>query len=254
MKVFASDYDGTLFKNREITKYDLEMIEAFRNKGNKFGIATGRTIDSISFELDKHDIPFDFIVGINGGVVLSEEREELFLSNFNKSVLPDIMETLRKDEVLYYGVNDGYGLSRVHVKQKEVDYQFNIELEDINLMIQNGVKGLYVRHESPDHANNLADKINELYAKDGIASFPNNRSVDIGTKGVTKSSGIELILDHFNLNEDTKVFTAGDAENDASMIKDFYGFAMDNGIDQLKETSQEIVSSVGEALEIALNL
>lgn len=254
MKVFASDYDGTLFKNREITDYDLKMIEEFRNKGNKFGIATGRTIDSISFELEKHDIPYDFIVGINGGVVLSDKREELFLSNFNKSVLPEIMETLREDQVLYYGVNDGYGLSRVHVKQKEVDYQFNIGLEDINLLIQNGVKGLYVRHESPDHANNLAEKINKLYAKDGIASFPNNQSVDIGTKGVTKSSGITLILEHFNLNNDTKVFTVGDAENDAPMIKDFYGFAMDNGVDEIKETSKEIVSSVGDALKKAINL
>ena len=72
MKLFASDYDGTLFKNQEITAYDLEMIHAFRGAGNKFGIATGRTIDSITFELEKYKIPFDFIVGINGGVVLSE--------------------------------------------------------------------------------------------------------------------------------------------------------------------------------------
>ena len=44
MIVFASDYDGTLYKNREITQYDLDAIEAFRSKGNLFGIVTGRTI------------------------------------------------------------------------------------------------------------------------------------------------------------------------------------------------------------------
>lgn len=254
MKVFASDYDGTLFKNKEITDYDLEMIDKFRDAGNKFGIATGRTIDSISVELEKYNIPFDFLVGINGGVVLNEDREELYLSNFNKEVLPEIMDTLVEENVLYYGINDGYALSRVHVAQDYPDYEFNIELMDLDVLMGNGVKGLYVRHASTDHANDLSLKINERYGKFGIHSFPNFQSVDIGAYGVTKSSGIERILDHFKLNEQTKVFTVGDAYNDAPMIKDFYGFAMDNGVDLLKETSQQVVSSVGEALEKAISL
>lgn len=254
MKIFASDYDGTLFKNKEITDYDLKMIKEFRVQGNKFGIATGRTVNSITHELEKYDIPYDFIVGINGGVVLSQEGEELYLSNFNEEILPEVMETLVEDKVLYYGINDGYGLSRIAVVEEFPDHRSNIGFMDYDRLMANGVKGMYVRHASSYDASNLANKINELYNSAGIYSFPNNKSIDIGSLGVTKSTGIELILNHFKLLNKTKVFTIGDAENDEPMINDYHGFAMDNGVEDIKEKSQDVVSSVGEALKIAMTL
>lgn len=45
--IFASDYDGTLYHNKPITQEDLAAIHRFRSKGYKFGIVTGRSINSI---------------------------------------------------------------------------------------------------------------------------------------------------------------------------------------------------------------
>lgn len=254
MKVFASDYDGTLYKNKEITDYDLEMIHKFREEGNLFGIATGRPINSIRFEMEKYNIPYDFLVGINGGVVLSAEHEELYASSFNKDVLPELMQTLDDEKVLYYSINDGYGVSRVFVEQSFPNYEMNIDLSELDIMLNNGVKSLYVSHVSEEHALDLANVINEMYTKNGIHSFQNFESVDIGATNVSKSTGILTVLDHYKLNGTTKIFTAGDANNDAPMIRDFYGFAMDTGVDLIKETSKEVVTSVGEALARAIIL
>ena len=42
MKVLATDFDGTLFRDRTITPADLNAIRRFRRAGNRFGIVTGR--------------------------------------------------------------------------------------------------------------------------------------------------------------------------------------------------------------------
>ena len=67
MKIFATDFDNTLLINNSITQKDIQSIKNFRNMGNLFGIITGRSLGSIIVELEYFDVPYDFIVGINGG-------------------------------------------------------------------------------------------------------------------------------------------------------------------------------------------
>lgn len=254
MKLFASDYDGTLFKNEELTDYDLQMIHEFRDAGNKFGVATGRPIDSIIVELEKYKIPYDFVVGINGGVVLNGQQEELYGSSFNKKIIAELIALFIEEKVLYYGINDGYALSGADgLENFPTDY-FNITLSDFNHLMDNGVKGMYVRHKTHSHAIDLSAKINHMFQPYGIHSLPNYESIDIGVDGISKSTGIERVLKHFEDKEISQVFTVGDAHNDASMIQDYYGFAMDNGVEEIKEISKEVVATVGDALRKALDL
>lgn len=254
MKVFASDYDGTLFKNREITKKDLDAINKFRAEGNLFGIVTGRPIDSIMFEINKYSIPVDFLVGINGGVVLDENFEILYVSSFEHDVVPLLMKTLEEERVHYYGVNDGFGMTRVAVEMEDTETQFNIELSTFEDLESNGINAMYVRSQSNEHAIEVAQKINDLYSEMGVKAYPNTWAIDIGVKGVSKSTGIKMILDHFKLDKDTEVYTVGDAHNDVPMLKDYHGFVMDNGVEDVKKHAKEIVETVADAIEIALKI
>ena len=252
MKVFASDYDGTLYKNQVITDYDLRQIRKLRAAGHKFGIVTGRTINSIVFEINKHNIPVDFIVGINGGVVLRNDFKELFSSRMDVSVIPELMTTLHHLDVLYYGVNDGYRMGRVHVTKEDDETEFNIELTPVEELMQSGVRALYVRCRDREHAKKVADTINELYYEEGVKAYPNNWSVDIGVRGVSKASGLYHILEELRVDDFKDVFTIGDAYNDVSMLTKFNGFLMDNAHDDLKSNmnSQTIViETVGDAIE-----
>ena len=62
MQLLASDYDGTLKqysdKEKELTveKRDKEAIDEFRERGNLFGIVTGRSKGMIDLELKKYGI------------------------------------------------------------------------------------------------------------------------------------------------------------------------------------------------------
>jgi len=76
--LFASDYDGTIRRDGQVTKEDLAQISAFQAKGNIFGIVTGRAIDMIAGELKHYGIAFDFIIGGNC-VEKTKPHPEIFL-------------------------------------------------------------------------------------------------------------------------------------------------------------------------------
>ena len=246
--VFASDYDGTLYKNREITDYDLEAIKAFREAGNLFGIVTGRTVHSIKREIERNNIPVDFIVGINGGIVLSTKQEELFSSDMNENIIPKVMESVNECGVLFYGVNDGYRMGRVHVEEEDTETEFNIPLTPVDELMKSGVRALYVRCVDQNHAEEVSEHINKEFEHNGIKAYPNKWSVDVGVQGVTKATGIRHILDDLGINYDDKVYTIGDAYNDVSMIEAFNGFVMDNADPFIQDMGIEVVQSVGQAL------
>lgn len=248
MIVFASDYDGTLYKNREITQYDLDAIDAFRSKGNLFGIVTGRTIHSIKTEIEKHQIPVDFLVGINGGIVLNPDNKELFRSTMTQNLIPQVMDSLSECDVLYYGVNDGYRMGRVHVVEEDKETEFNIPLTPIDELIKSGVRALYVRCLDQEHAQEVSQYINNKFSKLGIKAYPNKWSVDVGVQGVTKATGIQYILEDLDIEEDHNVYTVGDAYNDVSMIEAYQGFVMDNAEAEIQEKGIAVVASVGEAI------
>ena len=42
MKIGASDYDGTLFRQRTIAAEDVEGVKRWRAAGHKFGVVSGR--------------------------------------------------------------------------------------------------------------------------------------------------------------------------------------------------------------------
>ena len=77
MKVLASDYDGTLRTEEIVDVNDVHAIQKFREKGNLFGLVTGRSMESIQKEIANNKIEFDFIVGNNGGVIYDKDFNRL---------------------------------------------------------------------------------------------------------------------------------------------------------------------------------
>lgn len=253
MKVFASDYDGTLNQNGPLTKGDINTINKFMSKGNKFGIVTGRAAKSILHELKINKIPYDFIVGINGGLVLNSENEELFSSQLNEEVVESIMKRLSEEEVLYYGANDGYGMSQHHVVGEGYEEDINIEISNTETLMENGIKGLFARTQSHEQAYKIAKKLNKEFEKDGIVVFQNAWNLDVGMRGIDKANGLDKVLSYLEISGD-KVYTVGDGHNDLPMLKKYKGFAMSNAAEDIKSQCDQVVDSAMEALEIVMEM
>ncbi|MDE8329028.1 HAD-IIB family hydrolase [Erysipelothrix rhusiopathiae] len=247
IQVFASDYDGTLFRNSKVSQKDLEAIKAFQRRGHKFGIVTGRTIHSICAEIDKYGIPVDFIVGINGGIVLSYDHKELFLSNLNQNVVDSLIVDIEAFGVLFYGVNDGYRLSRVVMDASIQPVTPNIPLTDLlDLKHDRGVQAMYVVTQSQDKALALTNDINEKYGDRGVVAYQNVSAVDIGMRGISKATGLQKIIDYYRF--DGPIYTMGDSYNDIPMIKAFCGFVVSEGEPSVKAMGIADFPSVGDAI------
>ena len=70
-KVIAADIDGTLcMKGEDLMPLTRSAIKKLHAEGVKFGLATGRPVDSrVLSYAEKWNLgfPFDFAIGMNGG-------------------------------------------------------------------------------------------------------------------------------------------------------------------------------------------
>ncbi len=246
--IFASDYDGTLYKDHIIRESDLIAIQEFRRLGHKFGIVTGRCIDSIRHEIDKYKIPVDFLIGINGGVVLDHEYNELFSSKMDSDVADEILELVDSFGVDFYGTNDGYRISRSFSEGYETNsFEPNIKVHSVEEIKKTGILSMYVWSGSNERAKELSGLINDMFGTRGIYSFPNTVAVDVGVHNVTKATGIDLIRSHYGYQG--HVYTIGDSYNDVPMIKEFHGFLMENGEMEIEPMAKGGLSNtVGDAI------
>ena len=62
MKLFATDYDGTLKVDGTIQEKDLLSIYQWKAKGNLFVIDTGRSMESILEQVQLYKLPVDYFV------------------------------------------------------------------------------------------------------------------------------------------------------------------------------------------------
>ncbi len=125
MKLLATDYDGTLRYAQDVMPEDLKSIEEWKNKGNKFVIVTGRSKESIDAQIKLFDLPCDYLITNNGGMVFDENGNVLLSNYLNFDVCVDILHNVKKlDTVISYVVNDGIHRHRIVLQPDAVDHRY----------------------------------------------------------------------------------------------------------------------------------
>ena len=89
-KVAASDFDGTLFINQNITAETLTAIKNWRAAGNKFGIVTGRSYVMLIAHLKDFGLEVDFVICDNGAIIYDGDGKIIFETELPKNILIDI--------------------------------------------------------------------------------------------------------------------------------------------------------------------
>ena len=197
MKLLVSDYDGTieieeLFKDSYIPKGTISNIQHFIDSGNKFMIATAKPYDSIIKEVDRYNIPYDFISTLNGciihdnngKVIYSKDIIELDIEEFCRlySCINKIESIKDKDRLLYYIFKTKlFKSSRKLIKH----------LESSGFDVQSWFLNTY----------NIAHPISN------------------------KIDSVRFIQSLLGISNDS-VITVGDAKDDLEMIKNYYSYGI----------------------------
>ena len=249
MKLFASDYDMTIYIHEKIDDSVFDAIKKWREKGNIFAIATGRNKFSIFEHIDRYGLEFDYVVANNGALVFNSKREMIFEDTINDDIAYNVINFLYENFSGTVEVaNDNYIIS---IKSKDgndilpfrVDKKISInDIKTINHIIQ-------INKMTPDAkaTEEVANIINEKF--DDVIAYGNIRTVDIVKNTVNKANGVsfvENLIKKDNILE--KVIVAGDSNNDIDMIKKYDGFAQINARENVKAITNKYFNFISDII------
>ncbi len=249
MKVFASDYDGTIKVDGIVSEENLAALAAWKDKGNRFGIVTGRSVESTLLEVNKYGYALDFMICNNGGVIYDGNQTLLksFAIDFNKALA--LIEEIRKMDCNCFVLNNGVQRAKEVVNSEYEDYKYGAYSSDYSVerIIAEGCISQIVISLNDDALGlEIAAYINEAY-KGYVEAYPNVNCVDIVAANVSKASGIAYIAKHYDYAHDA-IYTMGDSYNDISMLEAYQSATLEHANDAIKAVANEVCADVAQFL------
>ncbi len=257
IKLVVCDLDGTLIDRDEIIHEKiLSKIKELEKNNILFTIATGRS-NFMTHEFVKGlDIKIPYIT--NNGAVVSLNDKDIVRHTINIKNIKDVLlkchemgitviyslhgyeYTLEETEWI---TKEGNAYGNKIKKRFPTDEEWNgLEVEKISIL----------DHKKENRINFIVtDK--DMIKYTSMTEY-NPNSFEIVAKNVDKSSGINYLMNYFNIKKH-EVLTIGNHKNDIGMIKSvYYGVSVSEGHDDLKKvalitTEKDCTDGVIEAID-----
>lgn len=227
-KLLVSDYDGTFYLNDEDIEQNKKAVKDFREKGNLFVIATGRSYLDFKNKANFYQLDYDYVI-LNHGATILDAKDHI-LSNVPMD--DSIIKNLKNDLQLENAVSH-FCCSKL---ESRVSFMYD-HLTKINIRYQTKEKAIFIYQ-----------LINQKY-KDFVHSYYiNNQSLEIIANEMDKAKAIYILLEKLQLSKE-HVYTIGDGYSDIEMIKQFHGYAMINAVEGLKEIVQTRLENVATLIK-----
>lgn len=249
------DVDGTLVGAQgTIPESAVKAIRDSRAAGNLVFLATGRSTDELWDEL--LEIGFDGQI-TGSGATVEIPGETLTKVRFT----PEQVDRLERDlsatgAILMYHTDTGSITSaagqewlRQMVRERHGDSDQSTHFGFIDfLLIDQDPRLASVSKTVYFDSSLLSDQVQELLGPEFVVVSGSvlGNSGEISPAGVTKATGVELVLKHFGLPRETSV-ALGDSFNDLEMLRYAgVGIAMGQAAQAVQEAADEITGSPDE--------
>lgn len=254
--IIATDYDSTLYQYHKggISKEVVDAIKDFREKGNLFGVVSGRCFQWAYPSFKKDGLfPFDFILSNSGSCAVDAEGNELFCDYIRKEKCSakKLMSTLVSLCDIECGIEIDKKWTPICAEcrnpEEEPGYFNDLSVVDkVGDFVSAGV----VFSDSEKCKEGL--KALEKEFGDVLTFSQNSRNIDISAKGVNKATGIKKYADLMGVNTN-HIYAAGDNYNDIPMVSAYHGCAVSNAVDELKEKAEYVCEDLAELIKIILS-
>ncbi|MBR3766672.1 MAG: HAD hydrolase family protein [Clostridia bacterium] len=240
MKIILSDYDGTL-NHGGITQKKLDAIKKWREAGNLFSVVSGRQKEFF-FDLKNDNIPLDYFLACNGAVITDGEQNIIKDFRCEGSVALPLIEFLFSFGCSFANVCKDTFLRVVNEAFPEEEGKKLSEIKEISYFNQ-------ISTDLPDFdtAGEVTAAVKERFGE-FVNPLQNGTCIDIVPKGIDKAQGIYKLLEIID-EKIEDVIAVGDNINDEAMIREFYSYAMANGVDRIKALADNITSGIEELIE-----
>lgn len=247
MRLLACDFDGTVFRNHDISAEDRAALSAWRAGGNLFGIVTGRGALTLLAELGRFPVGYDFLL-CNNGALLLDARDKVVAS---RPLDHDLARTILAHEIgrhcvscaVFAGV-DMYVLEGSTTWINPVYTPKVLSLEAAGLMEFVQISfGFYERELSLRWGQRLQRDL-ALQAKVQCSLSV----ADVTSLQAGKALGIAWALQVMDWQPDD-VIVAGDDGNDLEMIAAYGGYAMEDADEEVRACAGRTVPSIAALVE-----
>lgn len=242
MKLLATDYDGTIKFAGQVLEEDLQAIQNWKDQDHLFALITARSPQSIFDEIDKYNIPFDFVVSNNGCLIFDQDRRLLNSTRLDATTALDLMYAAHElPEVVSYAAVSENGRFKVTVNPNLEDYHYgHLEDADEAWLMENyaGFVQLIYSMQNEDEATQLAEKVNQHFSN-SVHAYAINTAVYMVPASVNKGMGLEFITAFGDVDDD-EVYVLGDNFNDLSMLENAQNSAA------MASAPGEVINNVNE--------
>ncbi len=228
-KILASDYDHTFYVNDEDIELNKKAVKRFRDAGNLFIIATGRSYMDLQKKVNAYNLVYDYAIIDHGAGIIDNEGngiDSIFIEN---TIIPSIKKDLRLEDSI-----SNFCCSM---------FESRVDFEHKNLT------KIDVKYKTKEEAWQVNEIINKKYGDYVISYFLTSNAIEIISNKTNKSHAIEVLAELLEIDK-RNIYTIGDGYSDMEMIRDFNGYRMENSVEGLKKMTDKSVKNVAELVEI----
>ena len=252
-KVFASDFDGTMYFYKADVKLppeNVEWIRRYQEAGNLFGLCTGRQVGGLTPFINGLVEP-DFYITSTGANIVDRELKPIYKRGVDRAVADAIVKAVKPRN--YRVTLDIEGDICVFAK---MDYPgFYYVIDSVDSAPPGLIHQLGIHTESPAEAAELSAWVNANFGQ-YVNAFQNVQEVDVAPLGCTKGKGVLLLRDWMRQHYgEITLFGIGDSINDLPLIEAAdvsYTFPYAPELVQKKAT--KVVPTIVDALIDSMNL
>ena len=257
IKMVVSDMDGTLLNsNLEISQDNLEAIQALRDKGIRFCIATGRPEQLVKEYIEPLHM-VDPMIMYNGSVIGHPFQEEkLYELKLEKHDIKEIIKYCEEEDIIYMPYTKdkiiskpNYRVSFFEKRNERLEEKNKCVFEDIRdvdqIVDNNSINKLLLIENDTEKFRKALTMLKQ-YPQFEIASSQKG-FIDINPKGASKGNALKILAKHFGYELD-EIVAFGDQDNDVSMLEVAgISVAMANSSENAKNAADEITLSNNES-------
>lgn len=250
-KLFVTDLDGTLLNSsHQISDKNLEALQMLKEADYDIAFCSGRVLKSVRNLGKKSKIKPYYIA--NNGAIIATDKKVIFDSPLAYDKLKMIIDLaldkgygfhMYDRDTYYSNIFEEDKLEHLRLEGSD-EYQVNVVCREdvLDYILENHIPiykiMLHMKFSNDKELTDFLTKSGGLYlAMSGVDSS------DIMCEGVSKANAVNLLISYLD-KEYEKIVCIGDHENDIPMIKSAdIGIAMDNAIEELKETSDWVTKS-----------
>ena len=251
-KVFASDFDGTLYFYKADVKLPPETvakIREYQRAGHLFGLCTGRQVGGLTPFITGLVAP-DFYITSSGANIVDGQFRPILKRGVDRAVADAIVR-----EMLPRGYRLTLDVEGEICVFATMDYPGKYYvITGVDDAPEGLIHQVSIHTESLDEAAAVSASINARYGE-YVEAFQNVVEIDIAPRGCSKGKGVAALLDYMKEQlGDCVLYGIGDSINDLPLIEaSDVSYTFPYAPQALQRRATKVVPTIVDALEDSMN-